>query len=130
VRLSGALVANAIPDKDRHAAKGEKRSGTHWLITGALLTWPVWLLAGQLAGDGFLVGYWLHLLADACTPEGCPLLGPVIPQPFRILPFRIRFVSGRPPAGWIGCPYIPVPEPFAVLIVLAVDLLVLRPAIM
>jgi membrane-bound metal-dependent hydrolase YbcI (DUF457 family) len=134
--VAAALAANAIPDKDRHAARSGDRSGTHWLATGALIALVVWWIvgsvdpvAGRLAGAGFFTGYTLHLLADAMTPMGAPLFGPLSRRPVRLLPFRLRIVSGRPPAGWTRCPYIPIPEQFAMFAVLAVDLVFLLPAL-
>jgi membrane-bound metal-dependent hydrolase YbcI (DUF457 family) len=133
VLVAAALAANGVPDKDRHAQRDAKRSATHWLVTGfvfALLAgvlveagFPGW---GSTFRAGFLTGYWLHLLADALTPEGCPLFGPLF-GPVRLLPFRLRIVSGRPKKGWTGSPYVPIPEPFAAAVVVGLDVLFLLP---
>jgi len=133
VVLVAALAANELPDKDRHAQRGVKRGPTHWLVVGFLVAAVAGLIVsatapmvGTLAFAGFLTGYWLHLLADALTPEGCPLFGP-FPGVVRLLPFRIRIVAGRPKRGWTGCPYVPVPEPIAVVAIGLADVVFLLP---
>lgn len=135
VILLAAVGANTLPDKDRHAARGVDRSWTHWLLAGVLLAVIEGALAKQISPGsegwvrlGAITGYWLHLLADSMTPMGCPLFGPFL-GPVRVLPFRIRFVSSRPPGGWRRCPYFAVPEPFAVALVLGLDVLFLLPAL-
>ena len=77
------------------------RGATHWLSTGAAVT----VICGAVAGvvDGVLVlpvaaglgaGYTLHLLADACTPHGVPLLGPFSTHKRHVLPKGRRIPTG------------------------------------
>jgi membrane-bound metal-dependent hydrolase YbcI (DUF457 family) len=50
-------------------------------------------LAGPVAiGAG--CGYCAHLLADACTPHGAPLLGPFSARRIHLLPGRLRVATG------------------------------------
>ena len=65
------------------AAGARHRSVTHWLLSAAVVTlllaalaaaaWPPLMLPIAL-GTG--CGYVAHVVADACTPHGAPLLGP------------------------------------------------------
>ena len=77
------------------------RGATHWLSTGVAVT----VICGVIAGavDGVLVlpvaaglgaGYTLHLLADACTPHGVPLLGPFSTRKRHVLPTGRRIPTG------------------------------------
>lgn len=77
------------------------RGATHWLSTGLAVT----VICGVLAGVGDAVfvlpvaaglgaGYTLHLLADACTPHGVPLLGPFSTRTRHLLPKDRRIPTG------------------------------------
>lgn len=77
------------------------RGATHWLSTGLAVTVICGVLAG--VGDAVLVlpvaaglgaGYTLHLLADACTPHGAPLLGPLSTRKRHLLPKGRRIATG------------------------------------
>ena len=85
------------------AALAQHRGATHWLLSGAAATivlvgaagalWPP-LALPVLIGVG--CGYSAHLVADACTPRGAPLLGPISTRPIHLLPRRMRVVTGGP----------------------------------
>ncbi|MCA1700675.1 MAG: metal-dependent hydrolase [Actinobacteria bacterium] len=75
VRLPMSIIALTV----RH------RGATHWLLTSAVITATLTVLAAALSpmlappvGLGVGLGYTAHLLADACTPPGAPLLGPFL----------------------------------------------------
>lgn len=83
------------------AALATHRGATHWLLSGAATTivlagtaralWPP-LTLPIFIGAG--CGYGTHLLADACTPHGAPLLGPFSARRVRLLPPRMRLATG------------------------------------
>lgn len=83
------------------AALAQHRGATHWLLSGAMVTivlagaaralWPP-LALPVLIGVG--CGYCAHLLADACTPHGAPLLGPLSGHCVHLLPPRMRLGTG------------------------------------
>ena len=83
------------------AAFTTHRGATHWLLSGAVVTivvagaaralWPPLALPIAI-GAG--CGYAAHLLADACTPHGAPLLGPFSGRCVHLLPPRMRLVTG------------------------------------
>ena len=62
----------------------------------AAFHWPLWGVALGLAGWSlghdwllwFGVGYILHILGDALTVAGVPLLGPLLLRDFSLLPMR------------------------------------------
>ena len=74
------------------AGSAEHRGATHWLLSAAAATillagaagalWPPLVLPVAI---GVGCGYCAHLLADACTPHGAPLLGPFSLDPPRFL---------------------------------------------
>lgn len=77
------------------------RGGTHWLLTGAVVTAGLTALASAVSpalvlpvGVGVAVGYTTHLLADACTPHGAPLLGPFSMQRRHLLPRPVQITTG------------------------------------
>ena len=83
------------------AAVVRHRGATHWLSTGLAVT-AVFAVAASVV-DAVLVlpvaaglgaGYMLHLLADACTPHGVPLLGPFSTRKRHVLPKRWRIPTG------------------------------------
>jgi membrane-bound metal-dependent hydrolase YbcI (DUF457 family) len=83
------------------AALATHRGATHWLLTGAALTVALALAARALwpplappVAIGVGCGYWAHLLADACTPHGAPLLGPLSTRRVHLLPPRQRVATG------------------------------------
>jgi len=83
------------------ASLAQHRGATHWLLSGAVVTivlagaaralWPPLALPVAI-GTG--CGYCAHLLADACTPHGAPLLGPISACRVHLLPPRMRLVTG------------------------------------
>ncbi|MEA2223508.1 MAG: LexA-binding, inner rane-associated putative hydrolase [Solirubrobacteraceae bacterium] len=83
------------------AASARHRGATHWLLTAAAATivltaaagavWPA-LMAPVAIGAG--CGYGAHLLADACTPHGVPLLGPFSSRRIHLLPAGLRVATG------------------------------------
>lgn len=77
------------------------RGATHWLLTGAVVTAALTALTTALSptlappiGLGVALGYTTHLLADACTPHGAPLLGPFSARRRHLLPGRARIRTG------------------------------------
>ena len=83
------------------AALAKHRGATHWLLSGAVVTFALTVAAGALWASltlpvaiGTACGYWAHLLADACTPRGAPLLGPFSFRRVHLLPARHRVVTG------------------------------------
>ena len=83
------------------AALAQHRGATHWLLSGAAATvvlagaagalWPP-LQLPVIIGVG--CGYGAHLLADACTPHGAPLLGPLSACYIHLLPPQMRVMTG------------------------------------
>ena len=75
------------------------RGPTHWLVTAAVVVGGVAYLA-QLFGlppvvpVAFGAGYLSHLLADAVTVAGVPLLGPLSGRSVRFLPKPIALRTG------------------------------------
>jgi len=83
------------------AAFAQHRGATHWLLSGAATTIVLASTAGALwppltlpVAIGAGCGYCAHLLADACTPHGAPLLGPFSARRVHLLPPRMRVVTG------------------------------------
>lgn len=77
------------------------RGATHWLLSGAAVTTVVgaavgaaWVPLGLPVALGIGCGYAAHLLADACTPCGVPLLGPVRTRRVHLLPPGLRVTTG------------------------------------
>ena len=96
VVLGLALVGGWLPDIDHWNSKAGRlfapvtrplavvvqalfghRTVTHSLLALGVLGWTAWTLGGPAVGTGLLLGYGSHLLADALTPAGVPLLWPV-----------------------------------------------------
>ena len=81
------------------AAVAQHRGAKHWLPSGAATTVVLAVEAGALWAPLRLpviigCGYGAHLLADACTPHGAPLLGPISARRVRLLPPRMRLATG------------------------------------
>lgn len=77
------------------------RGATHWLLTAAAVTAALTALAAALSpalvtpiGLGVGLGYTTHLLADACTPHGAPLLGPLSKRRRHLLPRPLQIRTG------------------------------------
>ena len=77
------------------------RGATHWLLSAAAVTAVLTALSAALSptlalpvGLGVALGYTTHLLADACTPHGAPLLGPFQPSPQHLLPRSAQIRTG------------------------------------
>jgi membrane-bound metal-dependent hydrolase YbcI (DUF457 family) len=43
---------------------------------------------------GALIGYGLHLVADACTPHGVPVFAPFYREGIHLLPRALRITTG------------------------------------
>lgn len=85
------------------AALAKHRGATHWLLSGAAATIVLAAAAGAISPGltlpvaiGTGCGYSAHLLADACTPHGAPLLGPFSTRRVHLLPPGHRMVTGGP----------------------------------
>jgi membrane-bound metal-dependent hydrolase YbcI (DUF457 family) len=77
------------------------RGATHWLLSGVAVTIILAAAAGALWASltlpvalGMGCGYGGHLLADACTPHGAPLLGPFSVRRIHLLPAGHRVATG------------------------------------
>ena len=77
------------------------RGATHWLTTAvatsavcAAAAAAVWVNLALPVGVGVGCGYCAHLIADACTPHGAPLLGPFNRQCVHLLPHGHRIRTG------------------------------------
>ena len=86
------------------AAVVRHRGATHWLSTGVAVTAVSAVAAGAVyaalvlpVAAGLGAGYTLHLLADACTPHGVPLLGPFSRRKRHLLPKGRRIRTGSGP---------------------------------
>ena len=100
-------LGHAVGEVASQAAFGH-RNLTHSLLGVGLFGYLAWYLIGLLPSywgldplwlwRAFIIGYGLHLLADALTEEGIPLLWPAKhnygfpPKPFE----EVRIVAG----GW------------------------------
>jgi membrane-bound metal-dependent hydrolase YbcI (DUF457 family) len=91
LRLPMAMVARLC----RH------RGATHWLLSGATATLvlaaatrSIWAPLAVPVAVGIGCGYAGHLLADACTPHGAPLLGPLHARCVHLLRAGRRIVTG------------------------------------
>jgi membrane-bound metal-dependent hydrolase YbcI (DUF457 family) len=83
------------------AALARHRGATHWLFSGAATTVILAGAAGAMSKPltlpvaiGVACGYGAHLLADACTPHGAPLLGPFSARCVHLLPPGMRVATG------------------------------------
>jgi membrane-bound metal-dependent hydrolase YbcI (DUF457 family) len=83
------------------AALATHRGATHWLLSAATVTVALtvvaaalWQQLGPPVAIGIGCGYGAHLLADACTPHGAPLLGPFSARRLHLLPPRCRVATG------------------------------------
>jgi membrane-bound metal-dependent hydrolase YbcI (DUF457 family) len=96
------------------------RGATHWPVWGVAMVW-----AGFHWGWPWLawfgIGYLLHILGDALTVQGVPVLGPLISKKFSLLPLRTggrleTFFGG---VLWlavvVGLAVIYLPGPYAVV---------------
>jgi membrane-bound metal-dependent hydrolase YbcI (DUF457 family) len=83
------------------AGSAQHRGATHWLLSAAVATimlagaahalWPPLVLPVAI---GVGCGYCAHLLTDACTPHGAPLLGPCSARRMHLLPPFCRVPIG------------------------------------
>lgn len=77
-----------------------KLFGGHRALTHTLLAWvfaSFWVMVwqrGNLASVGFSIGYLAHLLADAITVQGVPLLWPLWPKRIKFLPGPLAVRTG------------------------------------
>ena len=83
------------------AELAQHRGATHWLLSAAAATFILIGAAGALwpalvvpVAIGVGCGYCAHLLTDACTPYGAPLLGPFTARRFHLLPPLYRIPTG------------------------------------
>lgn len=109
--LAGAAGAAALlPDIDHPRSEIRRklgifgRIGLFWLShRGITHTWAVWALLSAPAllflpvhlGLAFSAGYASHLIADMMTVSGLPVFWPVSGEKFYVLPFPLRFRTGR-----------------------------------
>jgi membrane-bound metal-dependent hydrolase YbcI (DUF457 family) len=77
------------------------REATHWLLSGAAATIVLTVAVGAAWTPlrlpvmiGLGCGYSSHVVADACTPSGAPLLGPFSVRHVHLLPPRGRMATG------------------------------------
>lgn len=75
------------------------RGPTHWLVTAVLLCVGVMYAANlfnlpAVIWVAFGAGYLSHLLADACTVAGVPLLGPLSGRSIRFIPRPLALRTG------------------------------------
>ncbi len=73
---------------------GGHRGRTHTLLALALLGAGAWYLGLPPWALAFLAGYASHLIADSLTRSGIPILWPITPWRFHLLPFGIRITTG------------------------------------
>lgn len=97
-RLAGRLLRLPMTT---FAAFANHRGATHWLLSAAAATFLLTAAAGAVwpaltlpVAIGVGCGYGAHLLADACTPHGVPLLGPFSARRIHLLPPRRRVATG------------------------------------
>ena len=101
-RLIAALAGGALRlPMIAFAGLAQHRGATHWLLSAATATiilvgaagvlWPPLVLPVAI---GVGCGYCAHLLADACTPHGAPLLGPFSARRVHLLPPSFRVPTG------------------------------------
>ncbi len=106
--LAGA--AALLPDIDHPRSQIRRklgifgRLGLFWLShRGLTHTWAVWALLSAAAllllpvqpGLAFSAGYASHLIADMMTVSGLPVFWPVTDGKFYVLPYPLRFRTGR-----------------------------------
>lgn len=75
--------------------RGAMHSLLAWLLVSLVFALPLSFLMDPMAGFGLMLGYLSHLLLDACTRSGIPLLWPE-PGRMHLLPYRLRLVTGSP----------------------------------
>lgn len=101
VVAAGAATAK-LPDVDLKLPV-HHRGITHTLLVCALLTLAVAIGLGlyrvtapyaSAAALGVLVGYGMHLAADACTPHGVPIFLPFSRRDVHLLPRLLRITTG------------------------------------
>ena len=99
-KLSNFQVAGITPFKPAAQAlnrrlghRGMMHSLLALLILAIFFGLPLWLFLDPLAGVGLVLGYFSHLVLDACTRSGIPFYWP---EPNRIyfLPPRLRVATG------------------------------------
>lgn len=78
---------------------GGHRGATHWLLTGAILTFFAWLL-----GKAFLlpqipmwfgIGYFSHIFFDMLTVRGLKSMRPFFKRTLHLLPKALRVSTGE-----------------------------------
>jgi inner membrane protein len=122
--LVAALAGSLLPDIDSDESATRQATGTsrkrggcigfvvtlalkvfggHRALTHTLLAWllvSVWVgtyFHGNMIGAAFIVAYLSHLVADAFTVQGVPLLWPLWRGRIRFLPKLVAIRTG----GWI-----------------------------
>jgi len=94
----GGIAPFALPALVLHRAFGH-RGALHSLAglaaAGLLVALPLGSVLGAAAGWALLLGYASHLVLDACTRSGVPLLWPRRNR-FHLLPYPLRIVTGSP----------------------------------
>ena len=105
----GALGAVLRLPLQAFAVLASHRGATHWLTTAVLVTVAFGMLAAPLGATAVFVaavgvgcGYVTHVLADACTRSGAPLLGPFSRRPVHLLGSRRTLRTGSPADVLVG----------------------------
>lgn len=109
--LIGAVAA-LLPDIDHPKSQLRQKLGvaghvglfwlshrglTHTLLFAVLVAVATMLFIPNTIGWAIVAGYTSHLVGDAVTRRGIPLLWPLSGQPFFLLPRLLRISTG----GWI-----------------------------
>jgi membrane-bound metal-dependent hydrolase YbcI (DUF457 family) len=100
--LSAALAGGVLRlPMTIFACLAKHRGASHWLLSSAAAAivlaaaaGAVWAPLAPPVAIGTGCGYAAHLLTDACTPRGAPLLGPVSVRRVHLLPPGHRVVTG------------------------------------
>ena len=94
----GGIAPFALPALVLHRAFGH-RGALHSLLgllaAGLLVALPLGSVLGAAPAWALLLGYASHLVLDACTRSGVPLLWPRRNR-FHLLPNPLRIVTGSP----------------------------------
>jgi membrane-bound metal-dependent hydrolase YbcI (DUF457 family) len=101
--MGAAMLTAKLPDIDMRLPGVTHRGATHTAVAcgilvalaaaGAVMVTP--RMAPVVAG-GVAIGYGGHLVADACTPHGVPLLAPVHRRCVHLLPRALRIRTASP----------------------------------
>lgn len=105
----GALGAVVRLPLRAFAVLASHRGATHWLTTAVLVAVAFGVLAAPLGAPAVFVaavgvgcGYVTHVLADACTRSGAPLLGPFSRRRVHLLGSGRTLRTGSPADVMVG----------------------------